>query len=294
MTKLSKKSLLGRVVSNDVVFRSMEALGIHVVPAGFYNPIPDTRLLTQDIWAPRPEVPGVDLRLDDQVLLLAELAPHLEEVSELIGNGGLNGFSLKNGRFGEIDSHMLYAFIARGRPRRIIEVGAGFSTRLMAGACSRHAPKCRITTIDPYPPAWIDEVCGVEVIKKPVQEVPLETFDDLGADDILFIDSSHVAKIGSDVCREVLHIVPGVKRGVLVHFHDVFLPSEYPQDWVKSARRFWNEQYLLQAFLAFNSCFQVEWASFAMNDLRADALRAAIPSYSGNSRPGSFWIRRTA
>ena len=109
----------------------------------------------------------------------------------------------------------------------------------------------------------------------------------------MFIDSSHVLKIGSDVQYELLEIIPRLKLGVIIHFHDIFLPSEYPREWVMKQHIFWNEQYLLQAFLAFNSSFEVFWSSSFMNARHDDLLdKAFISSRPGSVRPCSFWIHR--
>lgn len=134
---------------------------------------------------------------------------------------------------------------------------------------------------------------GVRLIRAEVQSVPLSEFEALGENDILFIESSHVLRIGSDVQYEFLEILPRLRPGVLVHVHDVFLPVEYLRRWVMEERRFWNEQYLLQAFLAFNSAFQVVWGGAYMSLRNPDALRSAFPRHDlRNTSPGSFWIRR--
>ena len=123
--------------------------------------------------------------------------------------------------------------------------------------------------------------------------MPLERFCALEANDIVFIDSSHVVKIGSDVVYEFLELLPRLKAGVMVHFHDIFLPAEYPKSWVLEDRRFWNEQYLLQAFLAFNSAFEVMMAGSFLHLSHSEKLKAAFASYDpANVWPGSFWMRR--
>jgi hypothetical protein len=130
------------------------------------------------------------------------------------------------------------------------------------------------------------------------QDTSLELFQELQAGDILFIDSSHVCRTGSDVNYELLEIVPRLNTGVLIHFHDIFLPWEYPQSWVLGCRRFLNEQYLLQAFLTFNQKSEVVWASYHMLRTHPKALDTAFASFRvditkpGTFLPGSFWIRK--
>lgn len=118
-------------------------------------------------------------------------------------------------------------------------------------------------------------------------------FQKLKENDILFIDSSHVLKTGSDVQYEYLEILPRLNKGVLVHFHDIFLPAEYPQKWILEDHKFWNEQYLLQAFLAFNDSFEILWAGSYMHLNHPDKLEQFFKSYNKNKRwPGSFWVRK--
>ena len=127
------------------------------------------------------------------------------------------------------------------------------------------------------------------------QEIPAEAFDALEADDILFIDSSHVVQVGGDVTHLFLQVLPCLKPGVVVHVHDIFLPHDYPRAWVMEHHRFWTEQYLLHAFLLFNRGFEVLLAPAWLAAHHPEALAAAIPSYDAAcGRPGSFWMRRVA
>ena len=186
----------------------------------------------------------------------------------------------------------------QNRPQRVVEIGSGFTTLLAAQALARNAAEgaaATLTAIEPYPPAFLREALPVpvELVAEPVQNVPLERFTSLHAGDILFIDSSHVCKIGSDVQYEILEILPRLAPGVLVHLHDIFLPVEYPREWVMEWHRFWNEQYLLQAFLCGNRNFEVLWAGTWMHLRHPEKLAAAFPSYDPKtSWLGSFWIRR--
>jgi hypothetical protein len=151
---------------------------------------------------------------------------------------------------------------------------------------------CEYVVVDPFPSRAIRRLPGIACIAKRVEQMPLETFTELGSGDILFIDSTHVLKLGSDVQFEYLEILPRLRPGVVVHVHDIFLPAEYPREWLYGGR-YWSEQYLLQAFLAFNSAFQVLWSGAVMHRHRPEALMAAFPSYDAASLgPGSFWMRR--
>ncbi len=146
-----------------------------------------------------------------------------------------------------------------------------------------------------------------------MQDAPFDLFLRLKANDILFIDSSHVVSMDSDVLYECLRILPTLAPGVLVHFHDIFAPLDYPEKFVMTNLCFWGEQYLLEAFLSFNKAFKVIWASSAMQKSHPDVLRQAFPAWEGsfcrmpaslkvfaptldgnNVWPCSFWIARTA
>ena len=139
--------------------------------------------------------------------------------------------------------------------------------------------------------AWLPS--DVELWRLPIQDVSLDEFQSLRKNDILFIDSSHVCKIGSDVQFLFLEVLPRIRPGVVVHIHDIFMPMEYPKQWVLDQHLFWNEQYILQTFLSFNTTFEVLWAGQWMHIKHPDALMKAFPSYKTGVWPGSFWFRRT-
>lgn len=185
------------------------------------------------------------------------------------------------------------------KPTRVIEVGSGYSTFLSARAILKNKAEyginAELIAIDPYPKdilrKWFPGLS--KLIVEEVQNVDLSEFKKLKENDILFIDSSHVLKIGSDVQYEYLEILPRINKGVIVHAHDIFLPLEYPKEWVLRLRRFWNEQYLLQSFLAFNSAFEVLLAGSYMHLKHPEKLDKAFGSYNRKTvLPGSFWIRK--
>jgi hypothetical protein len=127
-----------------------------------------------------------------------------------------------------------------------------------------------------------------------VQDVPLDEFTRLEDGDVLFIDTSHVVKTGGDVQYEFLEVLPRLQKGVIVHIHDIYLPAEYPKEWVLDGLTFWSEQYVLQAFLAFNSAFEVVLGGQYLHLYHPDRLHKAFALYGGEPWLGSFWIRRVA
>lgn len=295
---------LARALSHRRLFGLWERLGVHVTPVHFYQPIPDTRALTDAHFSRRSAMPGVRTDVAAMAALLEDLSRGFgPEFAEIAARGPESDgrFRIINGKFESVDAEMLYGLIRRFKPRRIIEVGSGHSTLVSLDATARNAADnpahaCEMITIDPYPPPFIAPFIGgrLKQIARPVQDVPTEMFESLGENDMLFIDSTHVVAIGSDVQYEFLEVIPRVRPGVLVHVHDIFLPAEYPRSWVLGAHRFWTEQYLLQAFLAFNDSFETLWAGHMMHLTRPADLRRHIPSYDpARVEPGSYWMRRT-
>ena len=280
-----------------------ERMGLHLTLNHYYEPVPDTRKLRDALWSRRSELVGVNLNESAQLALLAGLAACFKAEYDslpLEAPPQPGRFYLNNPAFPSVDAEIFYSMIRRFKPKRIIEIGSGQSTLLAAETILKNreedpAYRCELVAVEPYPSGFLKAgVPGLSrLIQQPAQEVPLEEFDALGQDDILFIDSSHVLKIGSDVQYEYLEILPRLRPGVLVHIHDIHFPSDYPKDLVLESRRFWTEQYLLQAFLTFNDSFEVLWAGTYMHFTHPDALAAAFKSYDRNGRwPGSFWMRR--
>ena len=215
-------------------------------PGHYYSPLPSRR----DIEQPRrADIAGIDLRCDEQLVLLAKL-----DVTE---PRGPRYDTPENGWFPSTDAAVYEAMIRFLQPARVVEVGCGWSTAALFDAGA--APE--VTLIEPYPERvhqllTADDLARCELLEVPLQAVPQSVFDRLESGDVLFIDSTHVAKCGSDVHRILFEILPALAPGVIVHFHDVFYPFEYPDDWLREGRG-WNEAYVLRAFLEYNHTFEV-------------------------------------
>ncbi|HEB60854.1 MAG TPA: class I SAM-dependent methyltransferase [Phycisphaeraceae bacterium] len=306
------KVLRPRLLTRPRFFRLWEKRGYHITPVHYYQPLPDTRELPPSLWEKRSEMPGIDLAEKQQVQLLESFARRFrDDYSRLPADASQagDGFHFDNPNFRQVDAEILYSMIRHFQPRKIIEVGSGFSTLLSARAIREQAASdpeyhCQFTAIDPYPHRVLRRAAQADnpdtvipglgrILTAPVEKVPMEEFTTLGENDILFLDSSHVLKIGGDVQYEYLEILPRLPRGVVVHVHDIFFPWEYPRDWVMERNLFWTEQYLLQAFLSLNDSFEILWMSHFMLQEHRPEVENAIPSARGkNVRPGSFWMRR--
>jgi len=196
-----------------------------------------------------------------------------------------------------LDAFTLSAILQKERPRNIVEVGSGFSSAVMLDTLAYNDQRAALTFIEPNPNRLqsllsSEDKARVRIIRKQVQEVPLSTFDELGAGDVLFIDSSHVAKVGSDVTFLLLRVIPRLQPGVLVHFHDVFYPMSYPAEWLRAGWA-WNESLFLRAFLVSNHDYDiVAFNSFAGATF-PELFRDKVPEVLGNTG-GSIWLRKVA
>jgi predicted O-methyltransferase YrrM len=280
--------------------------GFHVAftPGHFYSPIvdpADAATQAHRLWpGAAPEILGIDFDAASHREILAvdfpKFMPDYRYPERQDAAVAEYEFFTQNSQFSWLDARALYVLLRKWQPQRIIEVGSGFSSLLMADVNRRHfGGAAHITCIEPYPREFLKAgVPGINrLIEQKVQDVALDVFAELRAGDILFIDSSHVAKTGSDVNYLFFEVLPRLAAGVRIHIHDIFLPNEYLYDWVIVENRSWNEQYLLRALLMYSTAFRVvfgcSYAFSAMPDLVRSAL--ALPggqAYAG----GSFWIEK--
>ena len=277
--------------------------GHHIRPIHWGEPLPDFREISADGAAARREPSAIEFDLQSQRQLQARLGRSFgAELEALAREQGPAAFPFLNGYFDGLDAGLYYALVRDLKPRRIIEIGSGFSTRIAARAAARNAADgsaIELTCIEPFPqPRLTDAALPITLIRERVERVPLTVFEALQANDILVIDSSHVAKFGSDVTREFLEILPKLQIGVWIHVHDIFFPHDYPAGWLMTERRAWNEQYFLEAFLKFNRAFTPVYAAHWLWSDHRDEIRAAWPAAIvdaiGPQGPASFWMKRVA
>jgi len=276
---------------------TLKRLGVFPIVDHYYEPLFNDRHLRRSLQDDRTIV-GLDLDLGGQIAFLRQL-DYADEIRALprSRNGALR-FFMDNGSFHTGDAEIYYSIIRRYRPARIIEVGSGASTLAAVEAVKKNREEdprydCRITCIEPFEQPWLERL-DVRVVREPVERIDPAFVTELEANDILFVDSSHIIRPQGDVCFEILELIGRVREGVFVHFHDIFTPKDYPRRWIVDDVLFWNEQYLLEAFLAFNRDFRVVCASHYLSHVAREALSAVCPRMAEDPdrHPGSFWIRR--
>ncbi|MEO6413891.1 MAG: class I SAM-dependent methyltransferase [Pedococcus sp.] len=257
-------------------------------PAGhFYSPttLPSDRR-RQGVWDSSSDLPGIDLNGPEQL----DFARRLAAVQPAFRPRRWDAAD-SNTMFGDIDARVLFAVIALLHPPRIIEVGSGYSTAIMLDAGDAMSSTAAITCIEPYPErlqSLLRTEDSVELLVKPVQDVPRDMFTSLSAGDLLFIDSTHVAKPGSDVLRLYLDVLPRLPAGVIVHVHDIFWPFSYRQEWLDEGRD-WTEAYLLRALLTDSPSWEILLFNDWLWTQHAEVGETIAPS---SDRPGSIYLRR--
>lgn len=285
------------VVEGDVTSKPQ----IACAPDGhFYSPIPDHAEVLRNaerIFRIPADLSAIDLNVNEQLLTLTAMAEFYDEVPfHAEKTKGLRYF-LKNPMFGYADGLSLYGLIRHLKPKRIIEVGAGYSSCVMLDTNERYfANSISCTFIEPNPESFLSlvepaDLNRIQLLRTPLQDVDLETFRNLSVNDILFIDSSHVSKAGSDVNYLIFEVLPELQTGVYIHFHDIFYPFEYPRQWICDLGISWNEAYLLRAFLQYNQSFCIALFVNYLERFHTDQLRALMPQSAGGAG-GSLWLRK--
>lgn len=279
--------------------RLARAAGYHLVRANYYSPIPDPDALPSELWTEPAAMPGVELDLDGQARFLEEaLGPFVAEFDPPLGPpGNEDGFYLHNPFYGRWDAPILHALVRHQRPARVLEIGSGFSTLVVAAALARNAfdgAPAEHHVVDPHPSPLLARV-GARVRTRTLAatDIPLDEFRSLGSGDLLFIDTTHTVKIGSDVVYLLLEALPSLGPGVLVHLHDIFRPFEYPRELLDTYGAYWQEHHLLQALVAFNPRLEIVCANHALYRARRERLTPLLGDPGPVALPSGFWLRTT-
>jgi hypothetical protein len=276
----------------------LDRAGVTIVANHYHEPTYSAENIFRDPDVPRT-LAGIDWNLDAQTQLLAQF-DFGEALRSLEGRHSHGRtFSYSNGYCGPGDAEALYCMIRHFKPRTIVEVGCGQSTVVAHFAIEDAKAEdsqysCRQICYEPFENPWLEDL-GVEVKRELIEKSDLTLFRSLSAGDIVFIDSSHALRPMGDVEFEFLHILPNLPKGVIVQVHDIFSPRDYPAQWLNVERRFWNEQYLLEAFLSFNDEFEIIGSLNHLMHLDVAQFKRAFPILAERGPDpfvGSFWFRR--
>ena len=270
-------------------------------PAGhFYSPIvsvADIKRRADKIWENRSKegINGIDLNLDEQLNLLDLFLAYYSEIPFQETKQIRLRYYFENDFYSYTDAVVLYGVIRLFKPKRVIEIGSGFSSSLMLDINQFFFNNSiSLTFIDPYIDRLLslmteEDKVHTTVIQQDVQLISLDTFKQLEAGDILFVDSTHVSKTGSDVNYILFEILPILNSGVLIHFHDVFYPFEYPKEWVFNGRN-WNENYILKAFMMYNKSFKIKLFSDYIHLFHKEAFKNMPLCYKNTG--GNLWLEK--
>ncbi len=284
------------------MFSFFEPLGLSVLPAHFYSPVPDTRALRRNFkrWYSPSELPGITISVEAQAEFAKELVQFREECAALPEYDWVTQQGLGEG-YALVDAHLLYVMMRYHKPERLTEVGSGVSTYFALRAAEMNAKEghpCSVTCIEPYPRKGLLKLAEsgqVNLIMKPVQDVSFDVFQLLGERDIFFIDSSHVLKIDSDVYFLYLEVLPRLKSGVVIHIHDIFFPypTPEPEVWIFRQHQFWNEAPLVQALLMNNPTYRILLCGSYLHWKAPQVLQSFISAYHpAENFASSLWLQK--
>ncbi len=270
-------------------------VGVFPIRNHYYEPFFDYRQLRYPLDKDR-DLPGIDWNIDEQLLFLKNLC--FSEELKTVPKAKVDDltFYMDNGTFMSGDAEYLYNLIRFKKPKKIFEIGSGNSTLMAIKAIKKNQEEnidyqCKHLCIEPYEIPWLEKT-GATIVRERVEEVNKALFAELEKDDILFIDSSHMIRPQGDVLFEYLELIPTLKTGVIVHVHDIFSPKDYLNEWVVENVRFWNEQYLLEAFLTCNRDWKIIGALNYLHHNYSENLLAVCPFLVTNREPGSFYIQK--
>jgi hypothetical protein len=269
--------------------------GVFPIRNHYYEPLFDENEIKYPLSNDR-DLPGISWNIDEQLQILDNFLFHAELLNNSTRNNNNLDFYFNNGAFESGDAEYWYNFIRFKKPKRIYEIGGGFSTRLGIKAIAKNKEEnpeyyCEYICIEPFEMPWLEQT-GVTVCRNKVENVGKEFFSELGDGDILFIDSSHIIRPQGDVLFEYLELLPSLKRGVIVHIHDIFSPKDYLEEWIMKEVKFWNEQYLLEAFLTSNRQWKIIGALNYLHHNHYDKLKEKSPYLTKDREPGSFYIQK--
>jgi predicted O-methyltransferase YrrM len=289
--KFVKKA--GPLKFNDKIFMQ---LGILPVLDHYYQPLINPKKHIKKSLRDNRELPGIDFNTPEQLNLLSKFNYNQELLKFPFGKTNEIEFYYENDSYSSCDAEYLYNIIRYFKPGRIIEIGSGYSTLMVRNAITNNKLDnsnytCHHICIEPYEQSWLEEI-EIELIREKVECIEKSFFQQLESGDILFIDSSHIIRPQGDVLFEYLELLPTLKSGVLIQAHDIFTPKDYLNNWIYDDHCLWNEQYLLEAFLSFNTEFKIIGALNYLAHNHRKELEEKCPVFAKQpgKEPGAFWM----
>ena len=298
--KDSIKKILYSIPIIGNLYRENKTFKTHYPPGHYANPFPsldEVQRYSDNLFDNSKEsIPGVNLNLENQISLLNILSTKYNEIPYNSNKNTQLRYSFNNPMFCESDGIFLWLIINHFKPRKIIEIGSGYSSALMLDINDNLMEgTIDLTFIDPYTEKLkknlrIDDNSKATIIEKPIQDVDIKEFKKLKEDDILFLDTSHISKTGCDLNYDLFEILPSLNKGVIIHIHDIFFSFEYPKEWVLQQKAY-NEVYLIRSFLMYNDSFEIIiFPNYLMNK-KEQWFKENMPICLKNTG-GSIWLRK--
>lgn len=304
---MKRFQILDKIISNiPYINKQLKLLNdCGYEPGHYYSPIPDLieiKKREDTIFNKKQiELNGINLYNEKQLSLLKLFIPFYNEIPYDFKNEEHSNtrYKVKDAWYRYSDVIMLCCMLRHFKPKRIIEVGSGYSSAVMLDINEQFLEgETFMSFIEPYPERLKnllrnDDHKNCEILESFIQEIDPAFFSCLGENDILFIDSSHVSKVGSDLNYIFFEILPILKPGVLIHFHDIYYPFEVPKHWIQDKKWFWNETYLLRAFLSYNSEFKIINFNSYLQQVYRDWFEINMPfCLKGEKDTGSIWLQK--
>ena len=279
--------------------KSLRSRKIMIIPDHYYWPLINPDQLTRGLDEIR-NLPGIRFALSEQRKFLRQITT----VDEIRGLGwadapsakvqGEPKFSLGNGAFEAGDAEILHHVVRQLKPANVIEIGSGNSTKIVAQAIDMNRRETGFASnhscVEPFEKPWLEQLPSVSVMREKIENLDPKIFRHMQAGDFLFIDSSHIIRPQGDVLFLYLEILPILPSGVVVHIHDFFSPSDYPEEWLVERRLLWNEQYLVEALISDTNRYKVLLSLNNLHRSHYQDLRSVCPHLTRQHNPGSLYI----
>ena len=267
--------------------------GIFPITNHYYEPLFDFRDLKKNLYENR-NLPGINFNLNQQLNNLSKFvyANELKELNLTKKSPNYN-FNIKNKFFENGDAEIYYQLIRHIKPRNILEIGSGQSTLIALEAVKKNKNtdkiNTKITCVEPYENIWLNSL-DIKILRKKIEDINENYYLKLKSGDILFIDSSHIIKPQGDVLKIFLEIIPKLKKGVIIHIHDIFTPKDYPKKWLITENKFWNEQYLVEVLMMNENKYEIYLMLNYLKNNAYEQLKRICPYLKKKSNPASLYL----